>query len=218
MDLKYLPELIEPLLGSDSEVVKGNRFKDLKALRKMPFVRRFGNLGLSFLTKLATGYWNNFDPTNGYFAIKCSVLIEIDLRKLSNRYYFEPSLIAELYFIKSRIKDVAMPAMYGDEKSSMKVWKMPFVFSSKLAVTFFMRIVKSYFLYDFNIASIYIIFGLPLFLFGLVYGVFEWAYYSSNNILAPTGTIMLVTLSIILGFQLLLQAVHFDIVNAPKSN
>ncbi|PKP17356.1 MAG: glycosyl transferase family 2 [Bacteroidetes bacterium HGW-Bacteroidetes-23] len=218
MDLSYLPQLIEPLLNADCEMAKGNRFRDLKALKKMPFARRSGNLGLSFLTKMATGYWNNFDPTNGYFAIKCSVLKEIELEKLSNRYYFETSLIAELYFIKARIKDIAMPAIYGDEKSNMKVWKMPFIFSSKLSITFLKRIIKSYFLYDFNMASIYIIFGLPLFLFGVIFGITEWIYYYTNNIFAPTGTIMLVTLSIILGFQLLLQALHFDIVNAPKSN
>jgi len=218
MDLSYLPKLIDPLVNCEFEMAKGNRFRDLKALKKMPIVRRFGNLGLSFLTKMATGYWNNFDPTNGYFAVNCSTLKEIDLDKLSNRYYFETSLIAELYFVKARIKDVAMPSIYGDEKSSMKVWRMPFVFSIKLSLTFTKRIIKNYFLYDFNIASIYLIFGLPLFLFGLIFGSFEWFYYSSKNILAPTGTIMIITLSIILGFQLLLQAIHFDIVNAPKSN
>ena len=217
MDLSYLSQLIDPLIKSHCEMAKGNRFRDLKSLKKMPFVRRFGNLALSFLTKMATGYWNNFDPTNGYFAIRSSVLKDIEFEKLSNRYYFETSLIAELYFLRARIKDIAMPAIYGDEKSSMKVWKMPFIFSSKLCNTFFKRIIKNYFLYDFNIASIYLIFGLPLFLFGVIFGFFEWIYYSSNNIFAPTGTIMLITLTIILGFQLLLQAIHFDIVNAPKS-
>ncbi len=218
MDLSYLPKLIEPLVDSDFDMSKGNRFKDLKALKKMPFVRRFGNLALSFLTKMATGYWNNFDPTNGYFALNCKTLKAIELDKLSNRYYFETSLIAELYFLKAKINDIAMPAIYGDEKSNMKVWLMPFVFLKKLTVTFIKRILKNYFLYDFNIASIYILLGIPLFLFGVVFGVLEWIYYSNQNIFAPTGTIMIVTLSIILGFQLLLQAIHFDIVNAPKSN
>lgn len=218
MDLSYIPELLLPLESNDAEMAKGNRFRDLKALQKMPFIRRFGNLGLSFLIKMATGYWNNFDPTNGFFAIKTNVLKEIDTEKLSNRYYFETSLIAELYFVKARIKDVSMPSIYGDEKSSMKLWQMPFLFSTKLTVTFFKRIAKEYFLYDFNIGSIYILFGFPLFFFGVFFGLYEWSYYASNDILAPTGTIMIITLSIILGFQLLLQAVQFDIINTPKSN
>jgi hypothetical protein len=218
MDLKYLPIMIDSLISNEADYVKGNRFRDLKALKKMPFVRRFGNLILSFLIKISTGYWNVFDPTNGYFALKTTILKQIDFDKISNRYFFETSLIAELYYFNVRIKDITMPAIYNDEKSSMKVWQMPFLFSKNLLLLFIKRIAKKYFLYDFNIGSIYILFGLPLFLFGISYGIFKWIYYSTLQTLAPTGTIMLVTLSIILGFQLLLQAIQYDIINSPKIN
>ena len=217
MDTNYIEELITPLINDRADYSKGNRFRDFKALKAMPITRKIGNLGLSFLTKAATGYWNNFDPTNGFFAVKTSTLQRLDFEAIANRYYFETSLIAELYFEESRIKDVSMPAIYGDEKSSMSVWKMPFVFLPKLFKTFVKRIIKSYFIYDFNMSSIYILFGLPLFLFGLIYGLYTWWFYSSQSIFAPTGTIMLVTLTIIIGFQLLLQAVHYDITKAPKS-
>lgn len=217
MDLSYLPSLLIPLINNEFEVVKGNRFNDLKALKRMPIVRRFGNLVLSFLIKMATGYWNNFDPTNGFFAIKNSTLNTIEIDKLSNRYYFETSLISRLYFEKASIKDVSMPAIYNDEESNMKVWKMPFLFIKNLTVTFVKRILKEYFLYNFNVASLFIIVGFPLFLFGVIYGVYSWWYYSSKNIFAPTGTIMLITLTVILGFQLLLQAIQYDVANAPKN-
>ncbi|MBD3863600.1 glycosyltransferase family 2 protein [Olleya marilimosa] len=217
MDTNYIEALIKPLINNQADYSKGNRFRDFKALKAMPITRKIGNLGLSFLTKAATGYWNNFDPTNGFFAVKTSTLQRLDFEAIANRYYFETSLIAELYFEESRIKDVSMPAIYGDEKSSMSVWKMPFVFLPKLFKTFVKRIIKSYFIYDFNMSSIYILFGLPLFLFGLIYGLYTWWFYSSQSIFAPTGTIMLVTLTIIIGFQLLLQAVHYDITKAPKS-
>ncbi|SHJ35519.1 Glycosyltransferase, GT2 family [Arenibacter nanhaiticus] len=218
MDLNYIPELLSPLISQNATVAKGNRFKDMKALQKMPVIRRIGNLGLSFLIKSATGYWHNFDPTNGFFAIKTEVLKKIEFPKLANRYYFETSLLAQLYFEKAKIKDVPMPAIYGDEKSSMKIWQMPFVFSLQLSKTFIKRIVKEYFLYDFNIGSVYLLFGVPLFMFGLIFGIWEWIYYASINTFAPTGTIMIVTLSIILGFQLILQAIQYDIINAPKSS
>lgn len=217
MDAKFLPDLLFPLIKNKAEMTKGNRFRDLDSLRKMPIVRRMGNLVLSFLTKASTGYWNNFDPNNGYIALKINVLKQVDLSKLSDRYFFETSLIAQLYFAKARIKDVSMPSIYADEKSSMSVWKMPFIFSSNLLKVFCKRIIKEYFLYDFNIASLYILIGTPLFLFGIIYGIFKWIHYSTINILAPTGTIMLVTLSIILGFQLLLQAIQYDIINSPKA-
>ncbi|WP_299251687.1 glycosyltransferase family 2 protein [uncultured Lacinutrix sp.] len=218
MDTSYIKDLIAPLVSGKASYAKGNRFRDFKALKKMPFTRKIGNLGLSFLTKAATGYWNNFDPTNGFFAIKTETLKRLDFDEISNRYYFETSLISQLYFQDAVIKDVAMPAIYADEKSSMNVWKMPFVFFPKLIKTFINRLFKAYFVYDFNISSIYILIGTPLFLFGFIYGIYNWWFYSSQAVFAPTGTIMLVTLTIIVGFQLLLQAVHYDITKAPKVN
>ncbi|RAR46616.1 glycosyltransferase family 2 protein [Flavobacterium lacus] len=218
MDLSYLPYLIEPIISKQADYVKGNRFRDFKALKKMPVIRRIGNLVLSFLIKISTGYWNVFDPTNGYFAVKVTDLKQLDFSKLSNRYFFETSLIAELYYLDSRIMDLTMPAVYNDEKSSMKVWQMPIIFSWNLLKLFIKRILKKYFLFDFNIGSLYILAGLPLFLFGIIYGIHNWIYYSNLKVLTPTGTIMLVTLSIILGFQLLLQAIQYDIINSPKLN
>ncbi len=217
MDTSYIELLVSSLLSNKSQYAKGNRFRDFKALKKMPFFRKLGNLFLSFLMKAATGYWNNIDPTNGFFAVKTETLKQLNFSNISNRYYFETSLLAELYFQDVVIEDISMPAIYGTEKSSMKVWKMPFVFMPKLFKTLIKRIVKSYFIYDFNISSIYILLGGPLFLFGISYGIYTWWYYSSQSIFAPTGTIMLVTLTIIIGFQLLLQAVHYDILKAPKS-
>ncbi|MCM4152772.1 glycosyltransferase family 2 protein [Arenibacter sp. N53] len=217
MDLSYIPNLLDPLIANKCDVSKGNRFRDLKALRAMPIVRRIGNLGLSFLIKSATGYWHNFDPTNGFLAIKTDVLKKLDFSKLANRYYFETSLLSQFYFEKAAIKDIPMPAIYGEEKSNMKIWKMPFVFGARLTSTFTKRIVKEYFLYDFNIGSVYLLFGFPLFMFGLIFGISEWIYYANINTFAPTGTIMIVTLSIILGFQLILQAIQYDIINAPKA-
>lgn len=217
MDTSFLPELLDPLISNKAKYAKGNRFRNFKSLKEMPFFRKFGNLMLSFLTKAATGYWNNFDPTNGFFAVRTDTLKALDFSNISDRYYFETSLLAELYFQDAPIKDISMPAIYGNEISNMKVWKMPFIFLPKLFKTLIRRIIKSYFIYDFNISSIYILLGIPLFLFGVFYGSYTWWYYSSKSIFAPTGTIMLVTLTIIIGFQLLLQAIHYDILKAPKS-
>lgn len=217
MDTSYLEKMLKPIINGKVKMSKGNRFRDIKSIENMPIVRRIGNLALSFLTKAATGYWNNFDPTNGFIAIKVSLLKKIDFSNLSDDYFFETSLIAELYFTGAPIKDIAMPAIYGDEKSNMKIWKMPVIFLINLIRVFFTRIIKKYFLFDFNIGSLYILFGVPLFLFGVFFGLYEWWFYASQNIFAPTGTIMIVSLSLIIGFELWLQAMQYDIFNAPKS-
>lgn len=130
--------------------------------------------------------------------------------------FFETSLLSEFYFNGVKIKDITMPAIYANEESSMNVWKMPFVFAFNLLKLFIKRILKSYFLYDFNIGSVYLIFGNLLFLFGLNFGGVNWYHYAQINTPTPTGTIMIATISLILGFQLLLQFIQYDIFNAPK--
>ena len=217
MDATYIPEMFESVISGNCQFVKGNRFRDFKTLKEMPSLRRFGNLWLSFLSKAATGYWNCFDFNNGFFAIDSKTLKLIDKESLSNNYYFETSLISSLYYQRARIKEIAMPAIYGNEKSNMKIFKMPLHFTINLIKTFFERIWKAYFVYDFNIGTIYILCGTPLFFGGVGFGIYNWYYYSTREILTPMGTIMISALLVILGFQLLLQAVQFDIIKTPTN-
>jgi glycosyltransferase involved in cell wall biosynthesis len=216
MDPIYLSSLLKPIKLGTADFTKGNRFKDLKALKKMPLSRRLGNLGLSFLIKVASGYWNIFDPTNGYTAIRNEILLNIDFNKISKRYFFESSLLIELYYTGAVVKDIPMKAKYGNESSGLSLPKTLIEFPPKLLYATIKRIVLKYFLFDFNIASVYILFGVPLLLWGLIYGIINFYYYSQSFTPAPTGTILIPTLSIILGFQLLLSAISFDINNYPK--
>ncbi|NLJ82643.1 MAG: glycosyltransferase family 2 protein [Bacteroidales bacterium] len=211
MDTSYLLPMIETLKKSQYQFVKGNRFHDRKMLKKMPAIRRAGNLLIGFLIKLASGYWKISDPTNGFFAIQRKTLKELNFNRLSNRFFFESSLIIELYYTGASIKDLTMPAIYNDEKSNLSITQTLFSFPFKIFVSFIRRIWLQYFIYDFNIASLYIFFGSISFLFGLIFGSIKWAYYASNHIAAPTGTIMLATLTLILGFQMLLSAIQYDI-------
>jgi len=218
MDPTYIQPLIKPLLADKADFTKGNRFRDLTALRRMPLIRRFGNLGLSFMIKAASGYWNIFDPNNGFIAIKNETLKNLDLDKIHKRYFFESSMLIRLYRVNAVVQDVPMKAKYGDEKSGLSITRTLFEFPFKLFIAFLKRIILKYFLYDFNIASIYLIVSSPLFLFGLYYGITNFLKYSRSNIGAPTGTVVIPTLLIILGFQLLLSAVSYDITNYPKKN
>jgi dolichol-phosphate mannosyltransferase len=216
MDPSYIPALIKPIIEDRADYVKGNRFRDFRALQSMPLMRKIGNIGLSFLIKASSGYWNIFDPTNGFTAIKNEVLLEMNLDRIHKRYYFETSMLIELYYTNAVIKDIPMKAIYGNEVSNLSNTKIFFEFPPKLFVAFFRRIVLKYFLYDFNIASLYFIFGMPLFIAGSYYGIINYYKYINSGIAAPTGTIMIPALSIILGFQLLLTAISFDITNYPK--
>ncbi len=216
MDPSHIPALITPLIQGKADYVKGNRFRDFQSLQQMPFVRRLGNLGLSFLTKAATGYWNIFDPTNGFFAIRAEILAQLPFNKIDHRYYFETSMLANLYLLGAMVMDVPIPARYGNETSHLSIRRTLFEFPLKLLVTFLRRIILRYYIYDFSMMSLYLMIGVPLLLFGGIFGSVKWVEYASKNIPAPTGTVMLPTLSVILGIQLLLSAIEIDMNSAPR--
>jgi len=218
MDSSYIPELIKPLVENRADYTKGNRFRDFKALKKMPIIRRIGNLGLSFCIKAASGYWNIFDPNNGFVAISKEMLKTINISKIHKRYFFESSMLIELYHADAVIQEIPMKARYGDEKSSLSVTRALFGFPPKLFKAFIRRIILKYFLFDFNIASLYMLFGIPFFIIGIIYGVTNFIKYASSHLPAPTGTVVIPTLLIILGFQLLLSALSYDITNYPRRN
>ncbi|MCL4528991.1 MAG: glycosyltransferase family 2 protein, partial [Chloroflexi bacterium] len=195
MDVSRLPELLMPLIAGKADYAKGNRFRDFAALRQMPIIRRVGNMGLGFLAKAATGYWNLFDPTNGFIAVRAEALSQLPLDQIDRGYYFETSMLANLYLLGAVVQDVSMPARYQGEASSLVIHRVLFEFPPKLIGTLIRRVLLKNFIYDFSMASIYILTGLPLLLFGLIFGSVKWIHYASENIPAPTGTVMLATRS-----------------------
>jgi dolichol-phosphate mannosyltransferase len=215
MDASHIPALLTPLIQGKADYTKGNRFRDFVSLRRMPFIRRMGNLGLSFFSKVATGYWNIFDPTNGFFAIRAEVLAQLPFEKIDRRYFFETSMLANLYLINAFVLDVPIPARYGNESSSLSIHRTLFEFPFKLLRTFLQRILLKYFLFDFSMMSIYLLVSVPLLLFGLIFGTIKWIQYAQLGIPAPTGTVMLPTLSVILGIQIILSAIEIDMNSTP---
>ncbi|MFY9090190.1 glycosyltransferase family 2 protein [Arcobacter aquimarinus] len=216
MDVNYMQKLIQPILDGKADYTKGNRFTDFKALRAMPKVRLFGNSGLSFLVKAASGYWNLMDPTNGYTAINKHALEELDLDNIAKRYFFESDMLINLNIENAVVFDVEIPAKYGDEKSSLSITKTLVGFPPKLFKGLCKRIFLKYFIYDFNMLSLYLVVGLPMLLFGIVFGSIKWIEAIVSNIETSTGTIMLAVLPIILGTQFILQAIQIDMNNIPR--
>ncbi len=217
MDSSRIPALVAPLLEGRADYAKGNRFRDFESLQRMPLIRRVGNLGLSFLTKAATGYWNCFDPTNGFFAIRAEILAQLPLERIDRGYFFETSMLANLYLLDVFVLDVPMPARYRGERSSMSIWRVLIEFPAKLFATVLRRLLLRYFLFDFSMVSVYLLTGLPLLLFGLIFGSVKWAQYIKLGVPAPTGTVILPTLALILGIQILLSAIEIDMNAAPKA-
>jgi len=216
MDPAHLAELIEPLAEGRADYTKGNRFHDAAALRRMPLARRLGNAELSFLIKAASGQWHIFDPTNGYTAIHRAALAALELGKLHPRYFFESSMLIKLKEIGALVEDVPMPARYGEERSNLSVSRTLVEFPWLLLGHGLKRVLWQYFVADFNAVSLFLVSGIPLVVFGLVFGIYHWIESYLRGALTPTGTVMLSVLPLILGFQLLLQALVLDVQSVPQ--
>ncbi|GAB4489460.1 MAG: hypothetical protein OHK0031_13150 [Anaerolineales bacterium] len=167
------------------------------------------------MNKVATGYWNVFDPTNGYIAIRAEVLRLLPLDEIDPTFFFETSMLAHLYLVDAVVRDVPIPARYGNEISNLSIWRVMMEFPPKLLMTLARRLVLKTLIRDFSMQAIYLLAGLPLLLFGLVFGSWKWIVYASQNILAPTGTVMLATLSVLLGIQFLIAAIEIDLRCVP---
>ena len=211
-----LPALLRPLVNGQADFAKGNRFHDFLALASMPPLRRAGNMGLSFLTKAAVGYWNIADPCNGYVAIRGEVLQALPLAALQRSFFFETSLLAQLFLLGAVIRDVPMPARYGQEQSKLRIGRVLLEFPPKLLGCLLRRLVLKNFIYDFSMESLYLLAAAPLLFGGGIYGGVNWVRYALLGVGAPTGTVVLPAMMIILGFQLLLSALGEDVRNVPS--
>ncbi|EAQ53738.1 glycosyltransferase family 2 protein [Vibrio sp. MED222] len=215
MDPTLIPKFINPIIQGHADYTKGNRFNRIESLILMPTIRKLGNAILSFVNKVSSGYWKVMDPTNGYTAIHRSALLELPLNKISQRYFFESDMLFRLGTIRAVVQDISMDAKYDDEESSLEVKKVIFEFTPLYIKSFFKRIFYAYFLRDFNVASIELILGSIMMLFGFCFGVISWFNSISTGDVTSTGTVMIAVMPIIMGFQLLLSSLHYDITNSP---
>jgi dolichol-phosphate mannosyltransferase len=215
MDPRYLLPLVNPILHGKADYTKGNRFLVGKEIEHMPVLRRAGNLGLSFLSKAASGYWNIFDPTNGYTALRAALFERLDLDKIDRRYFFETSLLIELGIRRAVVRDVSIPARYGDETSFLSEWKALVEFPPKLVGGMLRRILTLHFLHDFTSIAIFLLAGFFGVAFGLGWGIYHWVKSSQMGVPASTGTVMIAVLPLTIGLQLILQAIVLDIQNVP---
>ncbi|GAB2583725.1 glycosyltransferase family 2 protein [Dyella jejuensis] len=217
MDPSLIDRFIHPIAIGHADYTKGNRFFDLEGVVNMPRVRLFGNAVLSFVSKLSTGYWSVFDPTNGFTAIHANVAKRLPLGKISSRYFFETDMLFHLNVLKGVVVDVPMEAVYGDEVSNLKISKILPEFVLKHASNFFKRIFYSYFLRDMSVATFELLGGLFLFSFGALFGLVEWVRLSHRGEFATAGTVMLAGLPVMVGIQLLLAFLNFDIFATPRT-
>ena len=202
-------------MRGEADYTKGNRFFRPESVQAMPPVRLFGNAVLSFMTKLSCGYWNLMDPTNGYTAARTCVLAELPLDKLEKRYFFETDMLFRLNTLRAVVKDIPMDSVYADEESNLKIGKVLHEFLKKHASRLWRRYVYNYFVRDFNVGTLYSLFGVLLLTVGTTFGAMHWLDSALSKHPATSGTVMLAALPVLIGIQFLIAFLHYDVSNLP---
>lgn len=216
MDPSLIPKLVRPISAGEADYTKGNRFYDIDALRGMPRARLLGNAVLSFVTKLSSGYWNIFDPTNGFTAVHARVARQLPLDKISRGYFFESDLLFRLNVLRAVVREVPMEARYTGEPSSLQIRRVVGEFLTRHIVNTTKRIFYNYFLRGFSIASVEVAVAPLLLLFGLAVGIHGWVESTITRVPATAGTVMLAALPIVMGMQLLLAFLGHDVQDVPR--
>jgi dolichol-phosphate mannosyltransferase len=216
MDPALIPLFISPIIKGHADYTKGNRFYNLESLRSMPKIRIFGNSILSLMAKLSTGYWSLFDPTNGYTAIHRNIVNYLPINKISKRYFFETDMLFRLYIQRAKVIDIPMDAKYSNEVSGLRIYRILGEFFLKHVKNFLKRIFYCYYLRDLSLASIELPIGIVLFSFGSIFGLWNWYTSFYDGIPASNGTIMLAALPMLMGLQLVLSFLAYDINSTPR--
>ncbi|MBT2338998.1 MULTISPECIES: glycosyltransferase family 2 protein [Pseudomonas] len=216
MDPALIPFFIEPILAGEADYTKGNRFFNLEEVQSMPRVRLFGNAILSLMAKLSTGYWDLFDPTNGYTAIHRDVARLLPLDKVSERYFFETDILFRLNTVRAVVVDIPMQARYGEEISHLRISRIVGEFLFKHLRNFTKRVFYNYYLRDMSLASIELPVGILMVVFGTVFGGYHWYESAQSGVQTPAGTVMLSALPMLLGLQLIMAFLGYDIASVPS--
>jgi dolichol-phosphate mannosyltransferase len=217
MDPAFAADFAAPILAGQADYVKGNRFFSADTIGAMPMARIIGNAGLSFLTKLSTGYWDLFDPTNGYTAIHAKVAAALPLESLHRRFFFESDLLFRLSTIHARILELPIVSTYEGAGSHLSELRCLATFPGLHLRNLCKRILYNYFLRNFSLASVNLVLGLLLAAFGFVFGVDRWITAVASGVPATTGTVMLSALPFLLGVQFLLSFLAHDMSLVPRA-
>nr|WP_278436373.1 glycosyltransferase family 2 protein [Brucella anthropi] len=213
-DGQMAPEILEqiaaPVIAGTAHYSKGNRFWNVSDVKGMPVVRIIGNAGVSFLSKLSTGYWHIFDPSNGYTVISREALETLPLEKIADRYFFESDMLFRLALDHRSVADVPMKAVYADEESHLSALGSLFSFGQRYASNFFKRIFYEYILRDFNTASLSLIVALITLPLGLLHGGYGLISGWITDTPSSSSSVALTSLLLIVGYVSLLNFLAFD--------
>lgn len=140
MNPEALPGFLDPIVDGAAEYTKGIRLHSRASIRELPNVRLFGNLLLTGLTRLASGYWDVTDSQNGYAAISRQTLERVDVEELFEYFGYPNDPLTRLHVNGGRVVDVPHDCRFGDERSHIASASYVPTVSWLLLTTFWWRL------------------------------------------------------------------------------
>lgn len=209
MDLSQMTKLLDPIVDGRADYAKGNRLLYQEYRKDMPKFRFIGNSILTLLTKISSGYWKTMDPQNGYTAISKYALENVGVESMYEYYGYCNDLLVKLNAKGMRVADVAMPAVYGEEESSIQYSTYIRKVSVMLLQNFLWRLKIKYLVLDFHPLALFYIFGATMAGLGILGG--GWSVFSKivlGNSLFLRASLSLLMFSI--GSMFIMFAMLFD--------
>jgi len=210
-----LDSVCMPVVDGIVDFCKGNRLLHETRV-DMPRYRFFGNSILTFMSKMASGYWHMIDSQCAYSAISKRALQVIPFMEMTNRYAYNTDLMNLLNIANFKLMDVPVIAVYGEERSKIKLGRY-IVKTLYLQTKWFLRRMwRKYCVREFNpLVFFYLMAFVSLVLISLPMAIrFFYRLLFLGDLAKSTATVF--SISFLMGFQSLFFGMWLDMDDNKK--
>lgn len=217
MDPAFLPQLLDPIIDKKCDYSMGNRLIISKYRERMSKWRFLGNVFLTLLTKISSGYWKMVDPQNGYTAISKRALEQINLDRIYSRYGYCNDMLVKLNVENFRIACIPHPPRYGLETSGIRYGPYIVKVSNLLLKNFLWRMKVKYLENNFHPLVFFYFFGVIFTGLGILGGLYSlyFKFILGHPFFIP-GISSLIAFAI--GLQTIFFAMFFDMQEEKNSD
>ena len=210
MEPKNIPLLFDSIRRANCQVAKSTRLTSMTDASSMPLHRLVGNLSLTFMARVSTGYWELSDPTNGFILMKTDTLQLIQYHRLADDYLFETDFLFRCAINNITINEVPMPAIYNNSHSSLNEVRIIAPMLHKHLQILTKRVLIQYYLRDFNIGSLELLLAALFSFSTFVVAIMTSLNTINTGIPAVPGNIGLFLALLILSCQFLISFIYYD--------
>lgn len=216
-----LERILDPVVEGEADYSKANRLTLDYSWEDIPRVRLFGNMVLSFLTRLSTGYWTIGDAQTGYTAANRRLVKAFVRRGLYPRYGVPNDLLITCALVGAVVVDVPTAPVYNvGEQSKLRPRKVMLPILGILIRGFFKRMTVRYLMLEANPVPFAYLVGFFSFLLGTcwsLYLLFESLGASTQAVEVTAASILFVGGAILVVLAIVLDVLFSNARNMRRT-